>query len=127
MVSILNEAMVRAARTMPRSITAAIASLGIACLILTTACYTYDIKAPADLMAGQEVEVIVNNVGRVALLADLGDDVAKFDGKVVMVADTMLSVSVDHVDFLNGSSTGFPGGTINISRNAITQVSTRQF
>jgi hypothetical protein len=111
----------------PRSVTAATASLGVACVILTTACYTYDLKAPSDLMAGQEVEVTVNNVGRVALTSDLGDDVAQFEGNVVSVADSMLTVSVTHVDYLNGSSTGFPGGTISVSRNSITTVSTKQF
>jgi hypothetical protein len=126
-VSMLNDAVACAARTVPRSVTAATASLGVACVILTTACYTYDLKAPSDLMAGQEVEVTVNNVGRVALTSDLGDDVAQFEGNVVSVADSMLTVSVTHVDYLNGSSTGFPGGTISVSRNSITAVSTKQF
>jgi hypothetical protein len=103
------------------------ASLGVACVMFTTACYTYDVKAPSDLMAGQEVVVTVNNVGRVALTPDLGDDVAVFEGNVVAVTDSVLSVSVTHVDFLNGSSTGFPGGTVNVSRNSITTVSTKQF
>lgn len=115
------------ARNAPRSLTAATASVGIACLVFTTACYTYTAKAPSDLMTGQEVEVTVNNFGRIALTADLGDDVAKFDGNVVSVTDSVLSVGVNHVDFLNGSSTGFSGGTVSISRNAITTVSTKQF
>ena len=115
------------ARHAPRSLTAATASLGIASLMFTTACYTYDMKAPSDLMAGQEVEVVVNNVGRVALTSDLGDDVARFDGNVVTVTDSVLRVSVNHVDFLNGSSGGFPGGTVSVPRDAITSVRTKQF
>jgi hypothetical protein len=31
------------------------------------------------------------------------------------------------VDYLNGSSTGFPGGTVSIPRNSIATVSTKQF
>ncbi len=115
------------ARQAPRSLTAATASLGITALISTTACYTYNLKAPSDLAAGQDVEVVVNNVGRVALTNDLGDDVAKLEGNVVAVTDSVLRVSVNHVDFLNGSATGFPGGTVGIPRNAITSVATKQF
>ena len=110
-----------------RSLTAATASLGIVALVFTTGCYTYTMKAPSDLMAGQNVEIVVNNVGRVALTNDLGDDVAKLDGKIVAVTDSVLRVSVNHVDFLNGSETGFPGGTVGIPRNAITSVGTKEF
>ena len=114
-------------RDAPHSLTAAAASLGIVALVFTTACYTYELKAPSDLMIGQGVEVTVNYYGRIALAADLRDDVAKFDGNVVSMTDSALKVSVNHVDFLNGSSTGFPGGTVSIPRNSIAAVSTRQF
>lgn len=115
------------ARTAPRILTAATASLGVASVMFMTACYTYDVKAPSDLLAGQHVEVTVNNVGRVALTADLGDDVTQVDGDVVAVTDSALRMRVNQVDFLNGTSTGYPGGVINIPRNAITTVSTKQF
>jgi len=114
-------------RNAPHSLTAAAASLGIAALVFTTACYTYEIKAPSDLLVGQGVEVTVNNYGRIALMADLGDDVAKLDGNVVAMTDSVLRVSVNHVDFLDGNSTGFPGGTVSIPRNSIAAVSTKQF
>jgi len=101
--------------------------LGIVALAFTTACYTYEVKAPSDLTVGKGVEVTVNSYGRIALTADLGEDVATLDGNVVAMTDSALKVSVNHVDFLNGSSTGFPGGTVSIPRNSITSVSTKQF
>ncbi|MEO7101842.1 MAG: hypothetical protein ABI311_00780 [Gemmatimonadaceae bacterium] len=115
------------ARFAPRGLVAFVAAVGVCGLMLTTGCYTYQLKAPSDLLAGQNVEVQVNNVGRVALTNDLGDDVAKFNGKVVTVSDTTLGVSVTHIEYLNGSSTGFPGGTVIVSRNAITSVSTKAY
>lgn len=95
--------------------------------MLTTACYTYDVKAPSDLLVGQHVEVTVNNVGRVALTADLGDDVSQVDGDVVALTDSALRVRVKQVEFLNGTASPYPGSEINIPRNAITSVSTKQY
>lgn len=129
--STLTKALVDAAdclvRKLPSGLAAAAASLGVAALVFTTACYTYEVKAPADLLAGQGVQVAVNNYGRIALAADLGEDVAKLDGTVTAMTDSVLRVSVTHVDFLNGSSSGFPGGVVSIPRNSIAAVSTRQF
>ena len=101
--------------------------MGVACLILTTACYTYEVKAPTDVPAGQQVEVTVNNIGRVALTADLGDDVARVDGDFVQVTDSVMRVRVTGVSFLNESSTGYPGSVISIPRTGITSVSTKEF
>ncbi|MDQ2891098.1 MAG: hypothetical protein M3R65_11190, partial [Gemmatimonadota bacterium] len=115
------------ARDAPRILTAAAASIGIASVLLTTACYTYDVQAPADLLAGQHVEVVVNNVGRVALTADLGEDVSQVDGDIVAVSDSALSVRVMEVEYLNGSTTPYPGSSISIRRESIRTVSTKQF
>lgn len=115
------------ARFAPRGLVALTASAGVCGLMLTTGCYTYQMKSPSELIPGQNIAVQVNNVGRVALTADLGDDVAKFNGKVVSVGDSTLGVSVNHIDYLNGSYTAFPGGTVTVSRNAITSVSTKTF
>ena len=115
------------ARRAPRIITAATASLGIAGLVFTTGCYTYDVKAPTDLQSGQLVEVTVNNIGRVALTADLGDDVSKVDGTVVAVTDSVLRMRAVSMDYLSGISSPFPGGEISIPRTGITTVSTKQY
>lgn len=114
-------------RDAPRVLTAATASVGVASLMLMTACYTYDVKAPTDLSAGQNIEVTVNNIGRVALAADLGEDVTKVGGDVVTVTDSALRMRVDRVEFLNGTASGYPGSEINVPRNAIASVSTKQF
>src|SRR5665213_1221860 len=123
----LLDAMGCVARFAPRGLVALVAAVGVCGLMLTTGCYTYQMKAPSDLLAGQNVEVQINNVGRVALTNDLGDDVAKFNGKVVSVGDSTLGVSVTHIEYLNGSYTAFPGGTVKVSRNAITSISTKTF
>lgn len=115
------------ARSAPRILTAATASLGVACVMFMTACYTYDVKAPTDIMAGQQVEVTVNNIGRVALTADLGDDVSKVDGDFVAVTDSGFRLHVNHVEFLNETATPFPGSEITIPRTGITTVSTKQY
>ena len=111
------------ARKAPRILTAATASLGVAAVMFTTACYAYEVKAPTDLVAGQHVEATVNNIGRVALTADLGDDVSRVDGDVVSVTDSALRIRVMEIQFLNGTSSPFPGSAINVPRNGITTVS----
>lgn len=121
------DAMRCVARFAPRGLVALTAAAGVVGLMLTSGCYTYQLKSPSELSPGQNVAVQVNNVGRVALTADLGDDVAKFNGKVVTVGDSTLGVSVTHIDYLNGSYTAFPGGTVTVSRNAITSLSTKTF
>lgn len=114
-------------RRAPRILTAATASIGVACVMLTTACYTYDVKAPTDILAGQHIEVTVNNIGRVALTADLGDDVSKADGDFVATTDTALRLRVNEVEYLNGTTSPYPGSEINVPRTGITAVSTKQF
>jgi hypothetical protein len=115
------------AREASRFLTAAVAALGIGALMLNTACYAYELKAPSDLAAGQTVEVVVNNLGRVVLEADLGEDVAKVDGNVVAVTDSTLRMNVTNVAYVNGSSSTYPGSEIAIPRKTITSVSSKQF
>ena len=115
------------ARTAPRILTAATASIGVACLILTTACYTYDVKAPTDVVTGQRIEVVVNNIGRVAVAADLGEDVAKIDGDFVSLTDSVLKVRVTELTFVNESTSDYPGSVISIPRLGVVSVSTKQF
>ncbi len=115
------------AQRAPRILTAATASLGVACLIMTTACYTYEVKAPTDIVAGQRIEVVVNNIGRVAVTADLGEDVAKIDGDFVSLTDSVLKIRVTEMSFLNESTSEYPGSVISIPRLGVVSVSTKQF
>ena len=115
------------ARKAPRILTAATASIGVACLIVTTACYTYEVKAPTDVVAGQHIEVVVNNIGRVAVTADLGEDVAKIDGDFVSLTDSVLKLRVSEMTFLNESTSAYPGSVISIPRIGVVSVSTKQF
>lgn len=115
------------ARGAPRILTAAVTSLGIAGLMVSTACYAYDVKAPSDLMAGQHIEVTVNNLGRVLLASDLGEDVATVEGDVATISDSALRVRVTKVTYVNGTASPYPGSEIGVPRTTITTVSTKQF
>ena len=117
----------RVARKAPRVLTAATASVGVASLIMTTACYTYEVKAPTDVVAGQQIEVVINNIGRVAVTADLGEDVAKIDGDFVSLTDSVLKLKVTEMTFLNESTSAYPGSVISIPRLGVVNVSTKQF
>jgi hypothetical protein len=117
----------RAVRTVLRGVSTATMSLGVAALLLTTACYTYDVRSPGDIAPGQHIVVTVNNIGRVALAADLGDDVATVEGDLTSTDSAGIHMRVTAADFTSGTSTPMAGVAVVVPNNAVVMVSTKQF
>lgn len=116
-----------AVRAVLHSGSVSVASVGVAALLLNTACYTYDPRSPSDILPGQNVVVTVNNLGRVALAADLGDDVATAEGDLTSSDTAGIHMRVTDVNYLSGTSSPMPGVQVTIPSNSFVSVSTKQF
>jgi hypothetical protein len=117
----------RAVRYGLRGVTTATMSFGVVVLLLNTACYTYDLRSAGEIPRGQQVVVTVNNVGRVALTADLGDDVATAEGDLIANDTAGVHMRVTNVEYLSGESSRMPGVAVTIPTNAFVTVATKQF
>jgi hypothetical protein len=102
-------------------------SVGIMALLVTTACYTYDPHTPGDIQPGQRIVVTVNNVGRVALTADIGDDVATATGDLTSVDSAGIHMRVTEANFLSGTTTRMAGVAVTVPTNGAVLVTTKQF
>ncbi|HEY5087824.1 MAG TPA: hypothetical protein VII66_10745 [Gemmatimonadaceae bacterium] len=117
----------RAVRFALRAASVAATSLGVAALLLNAACYTYDARSPAEILPGQHVVVTVNNTGRVALSADLGDDVAHAEGDLISADATGIHMRVTEVEYLSGLSSQMAGVQVIVPSNSVVLVTAKQF
>jgi hypothetical protein len=117
----------RAKREALRAATAATASLGIASLVLTTACYTYEAHSSNDVPAGQHVVVSLNNRGRVALTPTIGDDAATLEGNMVSATADTIHMRLDQATYLSGTANEFAGMDVTVPYDGITVLRTKQF
>ncbi len=117
----------RAVKFALRGVTTATMSLGVAAVLLNTACYTYDARSPGDISPGEHIVVTVNNQGRVALAADLGDDVATAEGDLVAADAAGMRMRVTSVGYVSGASSDMSGVQVSIPSNSVVMVTTKQF
>lgn len=117
----------RAVRLAMRGMSAATMSIGVGAVLLNTACYTYDARSLGDISPGEHLVVTVNNVGRVALTADLGDNVATVEGDLTSRDAAGIHIRVTEADYLSGTATPMAGVAVTIPDNAVVMVTTKQF
>jgi hypothetical protein len=117
----------RAAHMGSRVLTAATASLAIASLVLTTACYTYEARTSSDVLPDQRVVAVLNNRGRVALTPVIGDDAATLEGNMVSATADTVRMRLDQASYLSGSVNEFGGVDIVVPSDGITVFSTKRF
>ena len=110
-----------------RVVTAATASLGIASLLLSTACYTYEARTSNDIPANQHVVATLNNRGRVALTPAIGDDAATLEGDMVSATADTIHMRLDQAAFLSGTTSNFGGMDVTVPTDGITVLDTKQF
>lgn len=105
----------------------ATASAGVAALVLTTGCYTYEVRAPGEIPAGRHVIVAVTAQGAAALAPDLGDGVTSVEGDIISADENGIRLHVSDVEYVAGNSGHIPGADVNVPRNAVVVVTTKQF
>lgn len=114
-------------RIASRLLGTATASLGMASLALTTACYTYEVRPPGEVPAGQHVVVAVTAQGAAALAPDLGDGAARVEGDVTSADENDIRLRVSDVEYVSGNSGHMPGTEVTVPRSAVVVVTTKQF
>lgn len=115
-----------AVRTALRGVSAATMSLGIAGLLLNTACYTTNVRPVSELTPGEHVMVSVNATGREAVTSSLGDSVARAQGAFISNDVAGIHMSVTDVQFLSGTSAPRSGVVVSLPSAAFDSVATRK-
>jgi hypothetical protein len=105
-----------------------IAALGItAFMVSMTGCYTYPVRPLADVSPSAIVSAEVTDVGRVDLAGAIGSGVARVEGKVVEVSDSVIRLSVTEVTFLSGLSNKWQGQDVTLRPQDVKLVSQRTY
>ncbi|MEO7104631.1 MAG: hypothetical protein ABI311_14615, partial [Gemmatimonadaceae bacterium] len=101
-------------------------SLGVAALMLNTACYSYNARPISDLHEGDVVSVAITPSGRQLLSQNVGDSVAAVRGKYVSNDAAGVHVNLTDAQFLSGISAPRDGINVTLPRAAYDSVSTRK-
>ena len=105
-----------------------IAAFGItAFMVSMTGCYTYPVRPLAEVSPSATVSVEVTDVGRVDLAGPIGAGVARVEGKVVEVSDSVIRLAVTEVTFLSGLSNKWQGQDVTLRPQDVRSVSQRTY
>ena len=110
-----------------RAASTATMSLGVAALMLNTACYSYGARSISELHAGETVSVAITPAGRDLLSSNVGDSVAAIRGKFVSEDADGVHLSVTDAQFLSGVSAPRDGINLTLPRSAYDSISTKKF
>lgn len=101
-------------------------SLGVAALMLNTACYSYNARSISELHEGDAVSVAITPSGRQMLSESVGDSIASLRGKYVSEDAAGVHLSLTDAQFLSGISAPRDGINVTLPRAAYDSVSTRK-
>lgn len=102
-------------------------SLGVAALLMNTACYTYVERPTGDLKSGEDVVIKVNDTGRAAIAPILGDSIASAEGNFVANDVAGFHVKVTDVQFQSGISSPRDSVPVTLGRAMFDSVTARKF
>ena len=101
-------------------------SLGVAALMLNTACYSYGARSISELHVGDVVSVAITPSGRELMSQNVGDSVAVVEGKYLSDDAAGLHLNVTDAKFLSGISAPRDGISLTLPRSAYDSVSTKK-
>ncbi len=102
------------------------AGLCIALLAFQVGCYSYLPIQDTPPASGQNVGITLNDRGRQLAGERLGSDAERIDGIVVSSSETSVTVSVNRVKSMRGSSSIWAGEQVEIPREGIRGFQERQ-
>jgi hypothetical protein len=102
-------------------------SLGVAALMLNTACYSFNARPISELRAGDAISVSMTSSGRQLVAPNVGDSVAVLRGRFVSRDAAGLHVNVTDAEFLSGISAPRDGVNLTLPGSAYDSVSTKKF
>jgi hypothetical protein len=102
------------------------AGIVLACVsVINTGCYTYRPLYGTAPTAGQHVELVLSDSGRVALGQQLGPGVLRVDGLLRQVRDGSYVVSVDRITTISAESANWGGESVQIPVSDVSQAGLR--
>lgn len=121
----------RATRAVGRTVVIAayrfVAAVGIASVLVSTGCYTYPARAASEVNPPALVSVDVTDAGRVGLSDQIGTEVKRIEGQVVLRSDSAIRLMVTEVSFLNGTSNKWQGQEVTIRPLDVKALSQRTY
>lgn len=97
----------------------AVEMTAILCVTFVAGCYTYVPSDPSRLIPGQQVAYDLNDLGRLNLSSQIGEEVARVAGVVVQQSPASSTLKVTELTYLNGRSTQWSGEAITIRQDFI--------
>lgn len=111
-----------------RGACSSLATVGIVCMIGSmTGCYTYLPRPISEAAPKAQVSAEITDVGRVALGARVGSEVARIDGEIVQRTDSALQLTVSEVRYLNGASNQWQGQEITLRPQDVKSLTQRTY
>jgi hypothetical protein len=102
------------------------AGIVLACVsVVNASCYEYRPLYGTSPTAGQHVELVLSDSGRVALGPQLGPGVLRVDGLLRQVRDGVYEVGVDHITTVSGGSANWGGESVRIPIADVSQAGLR--
>jgi hypothetical protein len=97
----------------------AVVTTAILCVAFAAGCYIYVPSDPSRLIPGQQVAYDLNDLGRLNLSSQIGEEVARISGIVVQQSPASSTLKVTELTYLNGRSTQWSGEAITIRQDFI--------
>jgi len=106
----------------------ALGAVGVAGTALSlSGCYSLVAKTPSQVMPGGVVVAEISDVGRVALVPQIGSEVAGIQGQVFNKSDSTVELKVSQVRFLSGVSSPWQGQQATLRTQDIKSLKERTF
>lgn len=96
-------------------------------MVSMTGCYSYPVRPLAEVSRSATVSAEITDVGRVALAEAIGSGVARVDGRVIEVSDSVVRLAVTDVTFLSGLSNKWQGQDVTLRSQDVKSVSQRTY
>src|SRR5437868_8947310 len=98
---------------------AAVLTAAVLCATGAAGCYTFEPTMSTMLAPGKSVALDLNDLGRLNLGPQIGQEVRRVQGILVSQSSTGYVVRVNQVDFFNGRSAQWSGEAVNVRNDYV--------
>ena len=106
----------------------ALVAAGISATALSlSGCYSLVAKPPSQVTPGAVVVADISDVGRVALIPQIGSEIARVQGQMIAKSDSAVDVRVSEVRFLSGLSSPWQGQQVTLRQQDVKSLKERTY
>jgi hypothetical protein len=106
----------------------ALVAAGISATVLSlSGCYSLVAKPPSQVTTGAVVVAEISDVGRVALIPQIGSEIARIQGQMIAKSDSGVNVNVSEVRFLSGLSSAWQGQQVTLRPQDVKSLQERTY